>query len=66
LHEFNLSNCRHRHTASPAQEEETDLLLATWLVAAGLDTLIRSQPALADECRPSLEEFRQVLARMLA
>jgi len=65
LFDFNLSNCPHRYTASPAQEEEADLLTSTWLVAAGLETLIRSQPALADECHPVLEEFTKILVRLL-
>ena len=67
--DFNLSNCPQRYHASPAQEEEADLLTSIRLVSAGLDALIRSQPALpqrvADECRPEVEELSQKLARLL-
>ena len=62
---FNLSNCPHRCSASPQQKEKADLLASIWLVAAGLETLIRSQPALAEECSQSLAEFRQKLGELI-
>jgi len=65
LFDFNLSNCPHRYTASPAQEEETELLTSIRLVAAGFETLIYSQPAPAEECCQVLAELRQVLVRLV-
>jgi len=65
LFDFNLSNCPHRCRASPPQAEESDLLVSIWLAAAGLETLIRSQPALAEECSQSLAELRQKLGELI-
>lgn len=36
-----------------------------WLAAAGLETLIRSQPVLAEECSQSLAELRQKLGELI-
>jgi hypothetical protein len=65
LFDFNLSNCPHRCSAGPPQEEEANLLASIWLAAAGLETLIRSQPALAEMCCLALAELKQKLGALI-